>query len=816
MRTLPKVFISATSGDLGSVRSIVKNALLAIGCQPIEELTYESNWRLQQPKLRAKIGSCQALLHIVGTDYGEEPMPASRAYGEPRQSFAQLEHQIGRGLQKKRGDRQFRVYTFVCPDDFPFDNSQNPESAHKHELQQRYREEVLMTAPVFDLPIGKATLEQGVLALRDDLLALQRRQTQHRGLSVATLLITGVALGAIGNNFLDVKANIQAVNPASAKKSVPLPSAHAELEAIISAISNNIGQRGQLPTTLRYDQAISEITAGQDAQERALRATVEKWAATVEADAAASPYDSALVAYKASRFEQAAEQAGLAYEQAVNARQVLIANAIMAARLEGDAYFAALRYEDALAAFRKSADLADQDNEPLVWAKAQHRMFLPLFMLARYSEAETLLRASISVYEQQNFTYQPETAISLSGLAQVLQETNRLSEAEQALHQAMAIDKKYFGDRHPAIARDLFNLGLLLESGKRADKAEPLMRSALALDEEHYGKDHSVVALDLNNLAALLLVGNRPGEAERLVRRAWQIDDKNYGKGHPDSARNLHSLALISKATKHLGEAEKLMRQALEAFGRSYGDGHPKVATALGNLATIVLAAKRPGEAEPLLRKALAIDEQVYGSEHPKVAYRLNRLAASLQGSEHLTEAETLFRRALAIDELSLGAEHPKVARDLNNLAWLLNASKRSVEAEPLHSRAALIGANNYKRAHPNLAGDIDNLAQLLNETGHLGENEELTHRAVLIALQFSRVTSQEHPQMRVFYSNYRALLAGMKLPPAEISAKLEKLGQEAGFEAKAWQKLQAELNIKKMPLSEAASEATLPVAQVQ
>ena len=41
MSAPPKVFISATSGDLRSIRQIVKEALLTINCHPVEQTNFE-------------------------------------------------------------------------------------------------------------------------------------------------------------------------------------------------------------------------------------------------------------------------------------------------------------------------------------------------------------------------------------------------------------------------------------------------------------------------------------------------------------------------------------------------------------------------------------------------------------------------------------------------------------------------------------------------------------------------------------------------------------------------------------------------------
>ena len=72
-----KVFISATSADLSSTRQVVKDALLTIGCHPVEQTNFAPDWREVDRMLRERISDCQALIHIVGMRYGAEPDPAS-------------------------------------------------------------------------------------------------------------------------------------------------------------------------------------------------------------------------------------------------------------------------------------------------------------------------------------------------------------------------------------------------------------------------------------------------------------------------------------------------------------------------------------------------------------------------------------------------------------------------------------------------------------------------------------------------------------------------------------------------------------------
>lgn len=109
----PKIFISATSGDLSSARQIAKEALLTINCHPVEQTNFEPDWRSVTDMLRGKISDCQALIHLVGFRYGAEPDPATLPPGTPRRSYTQMEYHLARELG-------LRVYTFLLPETYPF------------------------------------------------------------------------------------------------------------------------------------------------------------------------------------------------------------------------------------------------------------------------------------------------------------------------------------------------------------------------------------------------------------------------------------------------------------------------------------------------------------------------------------------------------------------------------------------------------------------------------------------------------------------------------------------------------------------------
>ena len=129
-----RVFVSATSKDLGTVRELVKQALLTMGCLPVEQTNFAPDYRSVQGMIEHKIADCEAVIHIVGLRYGAEPDPSTLPEGVARRSYTQMEADIARQLGK-------RLYLFVCSEDFPYDDAP-PEGEDLQALQRAYRAEI--------------------------------------------------------------------------------------------------------------------------------------------------------------------------------------------------------------------------------------------------------------------------------------------------------------------------------------------------------------------------------------------------------------------------------------------------------------------------------------------------------------------------------------------------------------------------------------------------------------------------------------------------------------------------------------------------
>ncbi len=337
------------------------------------------------------------------------------------------------------------------------------------------------------------------------------------------------------------------------------------------------------------------------------------------------------------------------------------------------------KYDEALHYSKKAADSLDKVSDPLGWAHAQGEVNFLQLQLARYREAEPLMREVVRLREQHLPPNHPDIAAGLNNLAQLLQDTNRLGEAEPLMRRLVTILENKGGEPLPNYPIALNNLAALLTKTNRLSGAEPLMQQALKIDEASFGTDHPNVATDLSNLASLLADNNRLTEAEPLMRRALKIGEASFGPDHPKVAIKLNKLGALLQITNRFTEAEPLVRRALKIDEASFGLNHPDVATDLNNLAQLLQATNRLAEAEPLMQRAVKIFETSYGKDHPNVATALLNLALLVKATNRLSEAEPLSRRAVGIlvtSQRSTGHEHPNFRDYVENYNRILTDLK--------------------------------------------------------------------------------------------------------------------------------------------
>src|SRR5262249_4466014 len=141
----------------GRMRETIKQALLTMGCMPIERSNFPPDYRSVHEMIEDKIAGCEAVIHIVGLRYGTEPDPSTLPEGVVRRSYTQMEADIARQLEKE-------LYVFVCTEDFPYDDAPR-ESAELRKLQRVYRSEISNSTTMYTTVANQEELARKVREL---------------------------------------------------------------------------------------------------------------------------------------------------------------------------------------------------------------------------------------------------------------------------------------------------------------------------------------------------------------------------------------------------------------------------------------------------------------------------------------------------------------------------------------------------------------------------------------------------------------------------------------------------------------------------
>lgn len=209
-------------------------------------------------------------------------------------------------------------------------------------------------------------------------------------------------------------------------------------------------------------------------------------------------------------------------------------------------------------------------------------------------------------------------------------------DAETLLRAALSIQEKQLGGEHPDTAANLEHLGLLLRGMGRLPEAEPLLRCALAIRERALGAEHPDMTKSLCSLGRVLHAQGMLGEAELLLRRALTIRQQTPGTGAAGIARNLSYLAAVLRDQKESEEALPLYQKALSILEEDLGADHPDLAYVLHGFSALLLQQGNRDEAERALTRALSVRQKALPKSHPLIQSTRDRLLALQAKSREL------------------------------------------------------------------------------------------------------------------------------------------------------------------------------------
>ena len=175
---------------------------------------------------------------------------------------------------------------------------------------------------------------------------------------------------------------------------------------------------------------------------------------------------------------------------------------------------------------------ADTDGDQ--WEKylEQARLFREK---GAYWDAEKAALAAVKEAEKSG-RREVDVAKAWNSLAAIYYDIGRYTDAESLFRRSVEVWERVLGPSRTEVVRGLNNLGALYLRMGRFKDAESVSTRALAIKEKNPEADDRDLAETLNNLGELCRSQGRYAEAEPSYQRAIAIWEKTLGPTHPVTA----------------------------------------------------------------------------------------------------------------------------------------------------------------------------------------------------------------------------------------------------------------------------------------
>ena len=190
----PRLFLSAVSSELRTVRQRVAATVRTLGFDPVSQDDFPTGHGELRQWLREQIDTCAGLIQIVGEGYGAEPQEVDADYG--RVSYTQFELLYARRQHKKTwliiAGEQVQRDSPLEQLDLSAGDADHPDpagqQAQRRKLQQDYIARLQSENHLYYLASNGSELENIVLKLRDELGELRRSAERQQRRLVATVV----------------------------------------------------------------------------------------------------------------------------------------------------------------------------------------------------------------------------------------------------------------------------------------------------------------------------------------------------------------------------------------------------------------------------------------------------------------------------------------------------------------------------------------------------------------------------------------------------------------------------------------------------
>ncbi|MGC1481353.1 MAG: DUF4062 domain-containing protein [Chthoniobacterales bacterium] len=627
MQPVPKVYVSATRSDLESARNLVVEQLKGLACQPITQVNYPTDVEKSRATLRAKLETCDAVVHVAGFVQGPEPGSGATGSGG-RRSYPQLEFEIATELG-------LPCCVVLCGKGYSFDKHE-AESEEEEWLQLAHRERLMKREEPYSVCDSEEELKALIRGLRGSVESLRaglaEKQAKRRKKLLLPAVVLLVALAGGAYLYWDAQADRAAALSAAsefADRSELIATLLAEQERLRESTSGggDVAARAEANVARTTNRSPEEIRS---AVEQSVRS---EQAAVAEAD---DPAAGAAALIRLAEAQRAAGQAAAAVVSLRKRLEMLEREARPVEWAEAAAALAEeISYSGAGAEESKSVL-----TEALEWARGNaelgpsHTTTLALMEALASIQALTpeesaeLLREVLAARDRGLGPEDPKSLEAAMDLAAAEASLKNYVEADALFTRVIRSREAGRGPGAEGALEARSEYATSLVDQDRIAEAEALLRENVASSEKLNGAKVKPTLVQRGRLAEFLAREGQPAEASEMYRTLVADASESVGA---NNSLTLTFKAALAKRTQDEGkyeQAETMIREVIEALKQSDGSDQQLLA-AMSTLGGALKFQGKSGEYHQLLEEKAEISSRVYGAQSMEVTIDQLELAVS-------------------------------------------------------------------------------------------------------------------------------------------------------------------------------------------
>lgn len=272
----------------------------------------------------------------------------------------------------------------------------------------------------------------------------------------------------------------------------------------------------------------------------------------------------------------------------------------------------------------------------------------------------------------------PDTLVSMAGLAVAYIEAGQLEKALPLFEETLELRRTKLGPDHPDTLASMNNLAVAYSDAGQLEKSLPLYEEAFRLMAAKLGPDHPETLRSMRNLAVAYGDAGQLEKALTLVEEMAEVLEKSRLQ-HADYGVTIVVMTVLYEEAAQYEKAERWRRKWLEVVKEEYGPHSIEYVEELVGLGRNLLQQSKWTEAEKVLRESLECQQRLAPDDWSVYEIQ-SMLGEALMGQKRFTEAEPLLKAGYEGMKAEEGDLPPGARAELTQAVDRLIALYRALE----------------------------------------------------------------------------------------------------------------------------------------